>query len=69
MLEVDNTDQHWLLLRKRKTGQAIHHNNKPQGEDKKKKKKKLYIYLFIFEKLLPWEFAIICIFFPDEYNC
>ena len=52
MLEVDNTDQHWLLLRKRKTGQAIHHNNKPQGEDKKKKKKKLYIYLFIFEKLL-----------------
>ena len=57
MLEVDNTDQHWLLLRKQKTGQAIHHNNKPQGEDKKKKKKKkkkLYISLFIFEKLLPW---------------
>ena len=59
--------QHWptALLRKRKTGQAIRHNNEPQGEDKKKKKKKkkkktkkmmimkLYIYFLFLKNFCP----------------
>ena len=53
------------LLRKRKTGQAIRHNNEPQGEDRKKKKKKktmmmmmmmmmkLYIYFLFLKNFCP----------------
>ena len=47
----------------RKTGQAIRHNNEPQGEDKKKKKKKkktkkmmimkLYIYFLFLKNFCP----------------